>query len=113
MSRAPQRSSNSKNALPSAREWVDAGAKNPDDFDADAAMAGAGSSGDSQSSGSPDSSASADSSRSLDSGASSSESNDADRIRQRAYELWEGEGRPEDRADEHWLQAEREVSGQA
>ncbi len=32
-----------------------------------------------------------------------------DRIRQRAYAIWDGEGRPADRATEHWLQAEREV----
>lgn len=33
-----------------------------------------------------------------------------DRIRQRAYELWEAEGRPNDRHIEHWLQAERETA---
>jgi hypothetical protein len=32
-----------------------------------------------------------------------------DRIHQRAYELWEAEGRPDDRHIEHWLQAEREA----
>jgi hypothetical protein len=32
-----------------------------------------------------------------------------DRIRTRAYELWESEGRPESRALAHWQQAEREV----
>ncbi|EPE96275.1 DUF2934 domain-containing protein [Rhizobium grahamii] len=32
-----------------------------------------------------------------------------DRIRNRAYEIWESEGSPADRHDEHWLQAEREI----
>jgi hypothetical protein len=32
-----------------------------------------------------------------------------ERIRRRAYELWEQEGRPEGRAEEHWSRAEREV----
>ena len=31
------------------------------------------------------------------------------RIRQRAYELWETLGRPVGGSDEHWLTAEREV----
>ncbi|WP_207478782.1 DUF2934 domain-containing protein [Arenibaculum pallidiluteum] len=31
-----------------------------------------------------------------------------DRIRQRAYEIWEKEGRPEGRHDQHWSQAETE-----
>ncbi|MBF0373139.1 MAG: DUF2934 domain-containing protein [Alphaproteobacteria bacterium] len=35
-----------------------------------------------------------------------------DRIRQRAYELWEQEGRPEGRALQHWDQAAREVLGE-
>jgi len=30
------------------------------------------------------------------------------RIRQRAYEIWEAEGRPEGRARIHWLRAEAE-----
>jgi Protein of unknown function (DUF2934) len=34
-----------------------------------------------------------------------------ERIRSRAYLLWEQEGRPEGRADAHWLQAEAEVAG--
>jgi hypothetical protein len=34
-----------------------------------------------------------------------------ERIRRRAYILWEQEGRPEGRADEHWLRAEAEVAG--
>lgn len=33
-----------------------------------------------------------------------------DRIRLRAYRIWEREGRPEGRAEEHWRQAEYEVS---
>ena len=33
-----------------------------------------------------------------------------DRIRQRAYELWETRGYPHGRDLEHWLQAEREIS---
>jgi DUF2934 family protein len=33
------------------------------------------------------------------------------RIRQRAYELWEREGRPHGRAHAHWHQAEREIAG--
>jgi hypothetical protein len=32
-----------------------------------------------------------------------------DRIRERAFKLWEQEGRPSGRATEQWLQAEREV----
>ena len=32
-------------------------------------------------------------------------------IRERAHELWEQAGRPEGKAVEHWLQAERELSG--
>jgi len=32
-----------------------------------------------------------------------------DRIRNRAYEIWESEGSPADRHDEHWLQAEHEI----
>jgi hypothetical protein len=32
-----------------------------------------------------------------------------EQIRQRAYELWEQEGRPEGRQDEHWARACREV----
>ena len=30
-------------------------------------------------------------------------------IRARAYDIWESEGRPTDRAGAHWLQAERDV----
>ncbi|MGH6915286.1 MAG: DUF2934 domain-containing protein [Geminicoccales bacterium] len=36
--------------------------------------------------------------------------NVAERIRQRAYEIWEREGRPEGRQQAHWEQAEREVA---
>jgi hypothetical protein len=32
------------------------------------------------------------------------------RIRQRAYQLWESEGRPEGREQAHWQQAQRELS---
>ncbi len=33
-------------------------------------------------------------------------------IQERAYEIWEAEGRPEGREQEHWLRAEAEVSVQ-
>jgi hypothetical protein len=32
-----------------------------------------------------------------------------DRIRERAYQIWEREGRQEGRAEEHWWQAEQEL----
>lgn len=32
----------------------------------------------------------------------------AEQIRKRAYEIWEGEGRPHGRDTEHWSQAETE-----
>ncbi|KAA0582051.1 DUF2934 domain-containing protein [Azospirillum sp. B21] len=32
-------------------------------------------------------------------------------IQERAYQIWEEEGRPEGREQEHWLRAEAEVSG--
>ena len=32
-----------------------------------------------------------------------------DRVRQRAYELWEREGRPHGRDGEHWKMAEKEI----
>ena len=35
---------------------------------------------------------------------------DTERIRQRAYEIWDQEGRHEGRAEEHWLQAERDLA---
>jgi hypothetical protein len=34
-----------------------------------------------------------------------------ERIRRRAYALWEQDGRPEGRADEYWLRAEAELAG--
>jgi hypothetical protein len=34
-----------------------------------------------------------------------------DPIADRAYQLWESEGKPEGRDIDHWLQAEREISG--
>jgi hypothetical protein len=34
-------------------------------------------------------------------------------IRRRAYEIWEEEGRPEGRQDEHWARAAAEVAGLA
>jgi hypothetical protein len=35
----------------------------------------------------------------------------SERIKRRAYSLWEEEGRPEGRADEHWFRAEAELIG--
>ena len=35
----------------------------------------------------------------------------AKRIAERAYELWEQEGRPEGRHHEHWIEAERQLDG--
>ncbi|HVS43662.1 MAG TPA: DUF2934 domain-containing protein [Candidatus Dormibacteraeota bacterium] len=35
-----------------------------------------------------------------------------ERIRTRAYELWEGEGRPEGREVDHWLRAAQEVAAE-
>ena len=35
-----------------------------------------------------------------------------ERIRQRAYELWEQEGKPEGRQGEHWKQACREIEAE-
>jgi len=34
------------------------------------------------------------------------------RIQQRAYQLWESEGRPEGREHAHWQQAQRELTAQ-
>jgi len=34
-----------------------------------------------------------------------------DRIRERAYQIWESLGQPHGRHDDHWLQAEREILG--
>lgn len=36
-----------------------------------------------------------------------------DRIRQRAHQLWEEQGRPEGRHDEHWSQASSEIGDDA
>jgi hypothetical protein len=36
---------------------------------------------------------------------------DLERIRQRAYELWQKEGQPEGKQQEHWDQAVREIAG--
>jgi hypothetical protein len=33
-------------------------------------------------------------------------------IAAKAYEIWEREGRPANKADEHWLRAERELCGE-
>lgn len=33
-----------------------------------------------------------------------------ERVRERAYQIWEDAGRPEGKAFEHWLQAESEVA---
>ncbi|OQP85346.1 hypothetical protein BTR14_15690 [Rhizobium rhizosphaerae] len=38
---------------------------------------------------------------------------DEDKIRARAYRLWEEEGRPQGRHDHHWQQALSEVTGQS
>ena len=37
------------------------------------------------------------------------ETDETERVRQRAHELWEQEGRPEGRQDEHWARACREL----
>ncbi|MER2536389.1 MAG: DUF2934 domain-containing protein [Rhizobiaceae bacterium] len=44
-----------------------------------------------------------------DAGAHSSQDRE-ERIRQRAHQLWEADGRPEGRHDHHWSQAEREIN---
>lgn len=36
---------------------------------------------------------------------------DEHRIRLRAYEIWEEEGRPDGRADEHWMMAKWQLEG--
>ena len=38
-----------------------------------------------------------------------SESSREDRIREEAYLLWTAEGRPEGRAEEYWLRAEKRI----
>jgi len=35
-----------------------------------------------------------------------------ERIRERAYEIWERAGRPAGKAVEHWLQAEAEIAAE-
>jgi len=35
--------------------------------------------------------------------------NREEKIRKRAYELWQQEGQPDGRPDDHWYQAEREI----
>ncbi|SHJ13486.1 Protein of unknown function [Roseomonas rosea] len=35
---------------------------------------------------------------------------DANRIRERAYQLWESAGRPDGQHDAHWAQAEQEMA---
>ena len=35
------------------------------------------------------------------------------RIRERSYQIWEQEGRPEGRDLDHWLQAERELADES
>ena len=35
------------------------------------------------------------------------------RIRERAYQMWEREGRPEGRADQYWLRAEEIIQDEA
>lgn len=34
------------------------------------------------------------------------------RVRERAYQIWEQAGRPEGKSDEHWRQAEAEISAE-
>ncbi|WP_322030276.1 DUF2934 domain-containing protein [Paraburkholderia sp. J76] len=41
----------------------------------------------------------------------SAENDREQRIRQRAYELWEKAGAPDDHTDEYWHQAEAEIAG--
>ncbi len=35
-----------------------------------------------------------------------------DSVRQRAHEIWERQGRPEGRQEEHWAQARREIEAE-
>ncbi|MDR6392065.1 DUF2934 domain-containing protein [Paraburkholderia phenoliruptrix] len=35
-----------------------------------------------------------------------------DRIRKRAYELWESDGSPEGRADDYWVRAEAQIEAE-
>ncbi|HEY7384966.1 MAG TPA: DUF2934 domain-containing protein [Beijerinckiaceae bacterium] len=34
-----------------------------------------------------------------------------EKVRERAYQIWEREGRQDGRAEEHWSQAEQELAG--
>jgi hypothetical protein len=34
------------------------------------------------------------------------------RVRERAYEIWERTGRPDGKSEEHWLQAEAEIAAE-
>ena len=34
------------------------------------------------------------------------------RVRERAYDIWQRAGQPEDRSEEHWLQAEAEIGAE-
>ena len=34
------------------------------------------------------------------------------RVRERAYEIWQNAGRPEGKSVEHWLQAEAEITAE-
>ena len=43
----------------------------------------------------------------------SEQSDPNEAIRQRAYEIWEAEGRPEGREEAHWAAAERELVGRS
>ena len=43
---------------------------------------------------------------------SKTESDKTDRIQSRAHEIWEREGRPHGRHDEHWFQAQAEVEAE-
>lgn len=36
-----------------------------------------------------------------------------DKVRQRAYEIWQAEGKPHGQAKDHWERAAREIDGQA
>ena len=34
-------------------------------------------------------------------------------VKERAYSLWETEGNPDGRHEDHWIQAEREIDGES
>jgi len=40
-------------------------------------------------------------------------SNHEEKVRTRAYEIWEREGRPTGRAQQHWEQARREIENES